>query len=71
MVLREIDQAKMQNQGAVVKHHNYRTNKPLKKTKKKQSVIGDIFGFLHARVLMLDAENEARIKDKWETSYKI
>lgn len=70
MVLREIDQAKMQNQGAVVKHHNYRTNKPFQK-KKTQSVIGDIFGFLHARVLMLDAENEARIKDKWETSYKI
>ena len=39
--------------------------------KKTQSVIGDIFGFLHARVLVLDAENEARIKDKWETSYKI
>ena len=70
MVLREIDQAKMQNQGAVVKHHNYRTNKPFKK-KKTQCHWSFILGFLHARVLMLDAENEARIKGKWETSYKI
>lgn len=38
VVLREIDQAKMQNQGVIVKHHNYRTNKPLDKIKHKVSL---------------------------------
>lgn len=37
-VWREIDQAKMQNQGVIVTHHYYRTNKPLDKIKHKVSL---------------------------------